>query len=258
MLFRSERSIRNSLFIGNQSFNGGATEASGDLLRVVNSTLVASQSVAGGGAISFYGGGGLVANCILWGNTATDAAYRRTTEQAQLLFSGGTLTVSNTCLQGLSQFAGNGNVGFDPLFAAGGGDYRLTARSPAIGLGEPALLADATADLAGNPRLRSGGPGTGLDAGAFQFQGAPGSPVAILSGPQPISVCASGHALNFSASLTNDLTEAVWLVDSGGGFEPATDAALFASSLQTGPTNVATLTLHSPSVAMNGDRKSVV
>ncbi|WP_028057431.1 choice-of-anchor Q domain-containing protein [Candidatus Solirubrobacter pratensis] len=70
---------------------------------------------------------------------------------------------------------GAGNVDADPAFAsAAGGDYRLTASSPAIDAGDPAGLLgnEPGVDLAGLPRIVLGNAGCAVrsDMGAFEFQ----------------------------------------------------------------------------------------
>ena len=246
--------IRNSLFRANNGWNGAAIEHFGSTLQVVNCTLVENQSRSRGGAIVHSGAGGLVANSILWGNTAS-AEYHLTLEQAQLLLWSGTLTVSNCLIQGLQSFGGQGNLGYDPLFVRSIGDYHLMDCSPALGAGNPGLLAAATTDLEGHPRTRSGGRGSGLDLGAYQFQGAPAEAVELYEAPQSVTFCSTAWAPTavFSASLGMDLSGSAWLVKTNsGGFVPATDATLFQHSISEGPVNVTSLRMPAITPDMDG------
>ena len=106
------------MFLDNQSASaGGAITEYGNRLRVLNCTFARNQSESGGGALDHSGDYGLVANSILWNNTDSGGAtHGRSLEQAQILAGPGTLTVSNSCVRGLAQFAGHGNLGYDPLF----------------------------------------------------------------------------------------------------------------------------------------------
>ena len=208
--------IRNCLFEGNVNWRGAAIANNDWTLRVINCTFVGNQSGAGGGAIDHQAWGGLVANSIFWGNSASQAAaYGLQDEQAQII-NYGSLTISNSCIQGLGQYryAGNGNLGLDPVFVAPGSDYHLSVTSPVLGGGNPGLLAGATSDLDGNPRTRSGGPGSGLDLGAYQCQEPASALVALFSVPQPVSACLlTTPTVSFSASARSDLSGSVWLVD---------------------------------------------
>jgi hypothetical protein len=95
---------------------------------------------------------------ILWGNAAPE----------QIGYDGSaTIFVSNSCIQGLNTYAGNGNIGEDPLFLnAAGGDFHLSAASPCIDAGNPDFTPDpSVTDIDGQPRLMS----CRLDMGADEF-----------------------------------------------------------------------------------------
>src|SRR3972149_11717324 len=84
-----------------------------------------------------------------------------------------------SCVQGLSVYAGNGNIGSDPLFAdPPGQDYRLSAGSPCIDAGDnSAVPVDLGLDLGVRSRrvddLATTDTGLGtapfVDMGAYEY-----------------------------------------------------------------------------------------
>ena len=106
-------------------------------------------------------------NCVFWDNSP-DPFYEP-------------ISVSYSLVQG--GYPGPGNIQGDPLFVDPiGGDYRLSAGSPAIDAGDnTAMPAGIVTDLDGNPRFvddpnspNLGLPGNGfveiMDMGAYEFQ----------------------------------------------------------------------------------------
>lgn len=133
------------------SSKGGGYYAIGKSLllqpRLKNCTFVAnSAGLHGGGLVYDALPGAPIHNCIFRGNSDSSGSG---TEQAQLAApSGGVATgldVQHSCIEGLTVYAGNGNIGADPLFVdASAGNLRLKPASPAIDAG---LSASVPADL---------------------------------------------------------------------------------------------------------------
>ena len=147
----TEVSVVNCEFSGNHAdtFAGAIAVFVGGLT-VANSTF-SHNTTAGssGGAIS---AGSTIDNCIFWGNTDSTGA----TESAQIT-SG---TVSNSLVQGLSVFTGNGNISQNPQFVDPLGpdgiagtlddDLRLLSNSPGIDNGGNELVPADTLDVDGD------------------------------------------------------------------------------------------------------------
>ncbi len=182
--------VSESLIVGNSSTGrGGGIQSSGSNTRVVNSTIVGNYAPELGG---IDGASPVtIENSILWGNTDDISSP----ERAQL--GGAFHNVSNSVIEGLSDFFGSGNIGGDPMFLdslgpdsipnTGDEDYRLSADSPAIDAGDDSLVANdwldldedgdtaepVPFDLDGNARFIDGGSGLAtVDIGAYEWQGA--------------------------------------------------------------------------------------
>ena len=127
----------------------------------INSTFTNNTVVDVGGGIyaNHSSSTNTLNNCILYGNA--DTAGGNYSESAQIY--GGNNTVQYSCIQGLSAYIGNGNIGDDPLFADPLGEdwiggtpddnLRLTSGSPCVDAGSNALAAGLTTDLDGLPRF---------------------------------------------------------------------------------------------------------
>ncbi|MHC4728404.1 MAG: right-handed parallel beta-helix repeat-containing protein [Planctomycetota bacterium] len=145
--------ITNCLFSGNATGEGeygtngrGAGIKCGhytDLI-VTNCTFVANAAHSGGGGISCLGLTDLtVTDCIFWANSDEGGMD----ESAQI--HGGSPVVSYSCIQGLSGFAGNGNIGDNPLFVSGPlGDHYLSQSAAGQDSNSPCV--DAGSDTAEN------------------------------------------------------------------------------------------------------------
>jgi len=189
--FSRNAAFVNCVFVGNEatSGNGGALETSysdGEV-QVINCTITENSASGYGGGIYRASGDPEIRNSILWNNSANSVVN----EAAQLDGVGTLFYITNSCIHGLSSFAGNGNIGDNPSFMdVGSGDYRLDSDSPCIDVGNstdvPNDSADvdddhdtdeATPDLALNPRLQSFRLPTAtdgclsriVDMGAFEF-----------------------------------------------------------------------------------------
>ncbi|MCH7703107.1 MAG: VCBS repeat-containing protein [Planctomycetes bacterium] len=169
----------NCLFSGNSGGVGGGLRASGGFPTLVNCTFGDNHALSIGGGIYVFSGAVGVTNCILWGNTGE---VDPTIEASQILLLASTAVVSYTDIEGLDTFAGNGNIGSDPLFVDPGADFHLSPGSPCIDAanndmvprdssdldGDGDTSEPASLDLDGNPRF--------VDDPATEDTGIPGTP----------------------------------------------------------------------------------
>jgi predicted outer membrane repeat protein len=187
--------LRNCAFSGNMArMSGGAVYAESSALSIVNcifsdNTAGASGStVTGGGAVFTRGSGIVIANCtftrnstrypangggaihnflattviansILWGNTAAVGPQVHNN-----LSTGTTITHCDIDQPGFE--SGNGNIRRDPLWAdPEAGDFHLKAGSPCIDAGTLDALGLPELDFEGDPRVS----GAAVDIGACEF-----------------------------------------------------------------------------------------
>jgi len=165
---------------------GGGLYVRPDNTKLTNCTFSRNSAGTGGGLFCGCGAscaGKVIVNCIFWDNTDEWGSI----ERQQVYTMGGGYTLSYSCIQGLDTFAGNSNIGDDPLFQdADGGDgqvgteddnLRLSICSPCIDAGDNSVVTVAT-DLDGNPRFVNdpGMSDTGngispiVDMGAYESQ----------------------------------------------------------------------------------------
>jgi hypothetical protein len=136
-----------SLFAGNEADFGGGVRASGiTTLQGCTLALNRARDASGGGGIEYIG---LLAaklaihDSVLWGNTANGAGGEAAQIQYESFLQSPVVTYS--CIEGLTSFAGNHNIGSDPLFVDPNGadgipgtlddDYRLGPGSPCVDSG---------------------------------------------------------------------------------------------------------------------------
>ncbi|MFN0014881.1 MAG: choice-of-anchor Q domain-containing protein, partial [Saprospiraceae bacterium] len=142
--------LTNCIFSGNNAQYGGGI-AIYDPTTLINCTFSGNHGTVGGGIFNTVEATALT-NCILWDNNT------------QIL--GTSLIANYSIVQG--GYSGTANKDKDPLFAdPANHDYHLTACSPAIDAGTNGGAPDD--DLDGSPRPF---PGTDVDMGAYEFQGA--------------------------------------------------------------------------------------
>ncbi|MBX3379734.1 MAG: hypothetical protein KF805_06540 [Phycisphaeraceae bacterium] len=172
------------------TYNGGALDLNGVTLNLANSLVANNTSVEDAGALwladstnatitnctiadnhaSNYSGGtvlynanGTIRNSILWGNTGGLVDL----EIENLVLYSSSATVGHSTVQGWSgALGGTGNNDSNPLFVnAPGGDFSLSAGSPAIDSADDAALPlSYQFDLAGNARRVNG-----LDRGPYEY-----------------------------------------------------------------------------------------
>ena len=158
-------SVSNSLLAENSATQGGGImhydwsndhSAYYDVeLRVTNCTFVKNSGPTDGDAVYTDSESAAINNSIFWQNGKEELFIRINVDWSHNL------------------------IGVDPLFVDfDGGDYRLTASSPAIEAGDNGWIdgtrsaegyPEVLADLDGAPRLR----GTSVDIGAYEYQDAP-------------------------------------------------------------------------------------
>ena len=151
-------------FSGNSAAagGGGMNNGLGHTSTLTNCTFSGNSAPGGGGICNNSGVTSILADCILWGNTAsTDSQIS------------GSATVTYSCVQG--GWAGEGNISTDPRLLS---DLRLRHGSPCIDAGDNAAVPIAvTTDLAGNlrfvddPDTADTGSGTApiVDMGAYEY-----------------------------------------------------------------------------------------
>lgn len=161
--------VTNCLFYSN-SASGDEASGGGGLLSVLSSSSIIrnctfSLNTAAARTLGGEGGGGAifvstsgsatVSNCIAWGDTSTEI------DKSTLL--GGTLTVSNSIVQG-GFTGGTGIIVADPLFVSPGtNDFRIQGTSPARNAGTAVGAPDF--DLLGTARPQEGTD----DIGAYEY-----------------------------------------------------------------------------------------
>ena len=174
--------ITNAAFTGNTATNGGAIYNNGTAgtssPEITNTTFTGNSADTGGAIYNLGTFGGTsspkITNVILWGNSAPDAPEIFNDEAIP--------TLSHSLVQGLDLTGtGTGNLdgtapasdplfidsgdpdGADAVFGTADDGLRLSFGSPAIDVGDDAAIT-LTDDLAGAPRIQSGG----VDLGAYE------------------------------------------------------------------------------------------
>ena len=151
----------NCLFSANSSgINGGVIYSWSSYSRwtMVNCTFTGNSAEGQGGGLynQYPNSYQTLHNSVLWDNSDSGGSG----ESAQIHVNSGSPTVGYSCIQGLEAFAGNGNIGSDPLFVDPRGpdaqpgteddDLRLEPGSPCIDAAENAAVLEDQADLDGD------------------------------------------------------------------------------------------------------------
>jgi predicted outer membrane repeat protein len=166
--YYSTPGIDHCLFSGNSADYGGAIRTiSASHPQITFGNFIGNQADDKGGGIANDGSSNpIIENSIFRKNIDSSGM----TESAQI--NGGAPSVSHTCIQGLSTYVGNGNIGGDPLFAVPGfwhdnsspgnpdddywvdGDYHLQSQA---GRYDPAASSWVT-DSSTSPGIDAGDP----------------------------------------------------------------------------------------------------
>lgn len=219
--------------------SGGAISAFevGTDLTVTNNTIVgntsqSSDGTAVGGGIAIFLDSGSVANVynnIIFGNSAEANGGDLYSDEDSFDDGGGTLNLFNNDFSGFySEALDNGgagtvnqgaNIDADPLLAdQAGGDFNLTASSPAIDVGDPNAPEMPATDFAGNPRPTIAG--TNPDMGALEFQVEPPpspTPTATPTPPiPPTGLLQGGCSLQVAAAANGAWLNGAWLLAIAG------------------------------------------
>jgi len=144
----SSPTLTNCTFTGNSAYyyGGGMHNRAYSSPTLTNCTFTENSASYSGGGIYSYDSSPTLTNCILWANSDSGGMD----ESAQI--HGGWPVVRYSCIQGLDAFAGNDNIGDDPLFVAGPlGCYYLS--QTAAGQPEQSPCVDAGSNGAADPEL---------------------------------------------------------------------------------------------------------
>jgi predicted outer membrane repeat protein len=163
-LSNSYPTVINCFFRANYSNRrGGAICNKDNSDAIITNCTFRSNSTPGtggtGGGIYIDSSDITVKNCIFWENSGYDGQA----ESSQIYVFSGSATVSYSCLQGLDTFAGNNNIGTDPLLADISGQIRLRSYSPCINAGDPSGSYTGQTDIDGELRVRYGRVDIGAD-----------------------------------------------------------------------------------------------
>jgi len=176
----SNTRMRDALFTGNAAnVQGGAMRFLGGSPLIVNATVTQNDALVGGG-LSTTSATLTIHNSVLWGNSDGGSGG----EATQIDITTGSVVPSNTCIQGLNQYSGSGNIGDDPMFVDPLGvdglpgtiddDLRLTQGSPCVDAGNNSVVTTSV-DLDGHSRILDGdGDAVAIvDMGAYELTYAP-------------------------------------------------------------------------------------
>ena len=239
--------VRNSLFYNNSAaqFRGGAISEYGTNLTVASCTFYNNSALLSGGGIYLQGTSATVLNSIFWHNATRDG---NSTESGQIDRHTGTLWLTNSVVEGFATLGGTNNIAYDPLFAdIAAGNFQLNISSPAVDAGKN----DGTdsSDLAGHGRIQ----GTAIDIGAYEYTGTGTNVLRLVSLPEPQSTCEGTPVAFTIKGIAGTNYSYLWQVDTGSGFTTLTTGGAYTITTN-GADNSSTLSIASPTYAMNGYR----
>ncbi|KGE86601.1 hypothetical protein IX84_20855 [Phaeodactylibacter xiamenensis] len=186
--FQASPTINNCVFRDNFGARNGSCVINATNCSPVFTNCLFTQNTNGGAGdgviFDFDGGGSLLINCTISGNSTRNAVlgnFFNTNTQVQncILWDNsnnnffGDFTISHSIVQGGFGACSNcpgGDGNADPLFVdAANGDLRLRECSPAIDAGDNAANSSSL-DLDGNPRVFNATGATTIDIGAYEYQ----------------------------------------------------------------------------------------
>ncbi|MXN90753.1 T9SS sorting signal type C domain-containing protein [Flavobacterium sp. Sd200] len=204
--------LTNVTISGNTAREGGGINNQSSSSPIFSNVTISGNTATHGGGMINFTSNIIIRNTIVYNNS--DGLYNASPLAA--------IAISHSLVQGLTSTE-NGNISgnTDPMFVAPlapgvstGGDYRLTACSPLINMGNNSYVTDITTDLNGNQRIY----GSAVDIGAYEYQATP------VTSPTATAQVFCGSAI--VANLTANGTEIKWYSHSTGGNVLATTATL--------------------------------
>ncbi|HEX4122100.1 MAG TPA: right-handed parallel beta-helix repeat-containing protein, partial [Verrucomicrobiae bacterium] len=207
-LWDGSSQIVDSLLANNTASEYGAAIYLLNNATTLRNCTVAQNSVSNGrvGGVLAEAGSLTAWNCILWNNLDSSSATPYEAGQLDSVGGGG-VTVSNSCITGLSQFQGHFNIPFDPILSS---SFVLSPYSPCVNAGNSASAPGDPYDLSHNARIV----GSAVDMGAFELQSAAAQAVAFLSVPTSLQVCPGENAIFTLVTETNAGSAVVWTENS--------------------------------------------
>ncbi|HZM03935.1 MAG TPA: choice-of-anchor Q domain-containing protein, partial [Candidatus Saccharimonadales bacterium] len=200
------------VFAGNLAYQGGAVFVNNSTMILNNCTLTGNAASSTGGGVLLEGGFLSATNSILWNNTDATGS----SETAQINDQSGAVALGHSIITGLAAYAGNQNMGFDPLFqSVAGNNFTPSSASPAINAGDNTAVAAGDTDFNGNPRVVA----SVVDIGAIEVQNSATTAVYLAAQAAPQTTCPGGTASFTVTGAANSGSQFVWQVDTGGGFQ---------------------------------------
>jgi len=208
--------MTNCTISGNEAIEYGGIYCRSSSPIMTNCTISGNETRDAYAEIGLFNGAPTIGNCIIWNDSIS--------------FSDAAITITYSDIQG--GYTGEGNIDADPLFAdPDNSDYRLTASSPCINMGNNNAANIPETDKDGNPRIMDGV----VDMGAYEY--IPSIPmVPTVSTCAASSVTLSSAVLNGTVNPNSASTEVVFeygMTTSYGNTVPATQSPVTGSGSQS-------------------------
>ncbi|WP_461141634.1 putative Ig domain-containing protein, partial [Spirosoma pomorum] len=258
-------SIRDCIFLNNQTTNLGGALANFASLTVVNTAFINNEGRSGGGL--YLGGSAQLVNCSFNRNTAFSVgagiysvgAISSSLTNCVFFDNGGSNTIGNaggasvtasynlfeTAVTGYTDGGNNVRVNVSPFISTTSAQLNGSACNPAINAGSNAAYTTAggpASDLGGSPRRFNNGI---IDLGAYEYQEVPtaNSRTIVVTNPGVTTAAAN---IPFSATFTaaGGVTPYVYTVFSGTltpGLTLASTGVLSGRPSQTGNSTITVL-----------------
>jgi hypothetical protein len=218
--------IINCVISGNRAAidGGGVFNTNTSLPKIINTTIAANLAVAGsgGGIYNAASSAPTIANSIIFSNSSGIANNNSSPAVSYSIVQGGYTGETNMDVLPLLVYV--------PTFANApfeGGNYRPTACSPGINMGDDnALPTSMLTDADGNERMYNSGT---IDIGAYEYIDAPTPKPMFITSPNSAAACLGGNAL--MTAKVDGAASYRWQVDKGTGFDDIQDGAQYAGAL---------------------------